>query len=361
MLAARLSSRVGVLPCRHNHNRHHKRNATKNNSVVGDRRGCGGVGLVQMRSSSGSGSSSGNIYPKFNPTFSPDGTLKSGRKNDRVRDSASKYTRYKKKSCQEKLPRRSGNTRRSRTEEKTNEVLGRRNMGRRPVSMYAAKVWEDLQEQNAAEKKKQGTSTNADKENDMSAMLPGFLQCFLARLRKILAFIASKLGISKKSAQKQMGNFSVMAAVGKLTSKVCVYDPSPTTPIDTIILLCKALANFLAFYTLILFIRVLLTWFPNIDWDKNPWLTLRQITDPYLNIFRNMVPPLMGQIDLTPIVGFLVMQYITSFIKFLGNRFISIDNFSDGWGGVFFFEDDDMYTGLFEDQNAAPTAAPPPS
>ena len=168
----------------------------------------------------------------------------------------------------------------------------------------------------------------------------------------------AKLGLTREAARKQFGHFSMAASVTGLTSKFCVYDPTPTTPVDTFILLCKALANFLAFYTLILFVRVLLTWFPNIDWDKNPWLTLRQITDPYLNIFRNLVPPLMGQIDLTPIVGFLVMQYITSFIKFLGNRFISIDNFSDGWGGVFFFEDEDMLAGLFEDQNAAPTAPP---
>lgn len=150
----------------------------------------------------------------------------------------------------------------------------------------------------------------------------------------------------------------VLLSVAPLTSKFCVYDAPPTTPVDTCILLCKALANFLAFYTLILFVRVLLTWFPNIDWDKNPLLTLRQITDPYLNIFRNMVPPLMGQIDLTPIVGFLVMQYITAFIKFIGNRFISVDNFSDGWGGVFFLESEDMFSGLFEDQNAAPIAPP---
>mmetsp|Transcript_22530 Transcript_22530/g.47452 ORF Transcript_22530/g.47452 Transcript_22530/m.47452 type:complete len:298 (-) Transcript_22530:259-1152(-) len=190
------------------------------------------------------------------------------------------------------------------------------------------------------------------------AALGAFLGPYFARARSLCAFAAGKLGLSQEAARKQAGNFSMMASVGSLTSKFCVYDPTPTTPVDTFILLCKALANFLAFYTLILFVRVLLTWFPNIDWDKNPWLTLRQITDPYLNIFRNIVPPLMGQIDLTPIVGFLVMQYITAFIKFLGNRFISIDNFSDGWGGVFFFEDEDMLAGLFEDQNAAPTAPP---
>jgi len=203
-----------------------------------------------------------------------------------------------------------------------------------------------------------GAKTPGEKIDEKIVALRGFLEVYLGKIRGVCTLVASKLGLSKAAAQKQMGNFSMMASVGSLTSKFCVYDPTPTTPVDTFILLCKALANFLAFYTLILFVRVLLTWFPNIDWDKNPWLTLRQITDPYLNIFRNMVPPLMGQIDLTPIVGFLVMQYITAFIKFLGNRFISIDNFSDGWGGVFFFEDEDMMAGLFEDQNAAPTAPP---
>ena len=39
-------------------------------------------------------------------------------------------------------------------------------------------------------------------------------------------------------------------------------------------------------------------------------LTRPQVTDPYLNLFRNLIPPLMGQIDFTPIFGFMVLQFL---------------------------------------------------
>ena len=62
-------------------------------------------------------------------------------------------------------------------------------------------------------------------------------------------------------------------------------------------------------YLLLLFVRVLLTWFPNVNWMRQPWTMLRQVTDPYLNLFRNLIPPIMGQIDFTPIrlYGFAVL------------------------------------------------------
>lgn len=39
-----------------------------------------------------------------------------------------------------------------------------------------------------------------------------------------------------------------------------------------------------------------------------------QVTDPYLNLFRNLIPPLMGQIDFTPIFGFLVLQFLAQIL-----------------------------------------------
>lgn len=42
-----------------------------------------------------------------------------------------------------------------------------------------------------------------------------------------------------------------------------------------------------------------------------------QVTDPYLNLFRNLIPPLMGQIDFTPIFGFMVLQFL---VQVLGAR-----------------------------------------
>lgn len=35
-----------------------------------------------------------------------------------------------------------------------------------------------------------------------------------------------------------------------------------------------------------------------------------QVTDPYLNLWRNLVPPLLGTIDLTPLFGFLILQFL---------------------------------------------------
>ncbi|KAK3271274.1 hypothetical protein CYMTET_20363 [Cymbomonas tetramitiformis] len=79
---------------------------------------------------------------------------------------------------------------------------------------------------------------------------------------------------------------------------------------NTLPLITSAVASFIRLYLLLLFVRVLLTWFPNVNWMGQPWITLRQVTDPYLNLFRNLIPPIMGQIDFTPILGFLVLQFL---------------------------------------------------
>merc|ERR1719198_778461 len=80
------------------------------------------------------------------------------------------------------------------------------------------------------------------------------------------------------------------------------------------LLMTKAFASFIKMYLLLLFLRVLLTWFLSFNWDVQPWISLRQVTDPYLNIFRGLVPPLMGQIDLTPLIGFNVLQMLSSIL-----------------------------------------------
>ncbi|BAY66302.1 hypothetical protein NIES22_64160 [Calothrix brevissima NIES-22] len=74
-------------------------------------------------------------------------------------------------------------------------------------------------------------------------------------------------------------------------------------------LLITTLATFIQIYTVLLIIRVLLTWFPNIDFYSQPFAALAQITDPYLNLFRSIIPPL-GGIDFSPILAFLLLQFI---------------------------------------------------
>jgi YggT family protein len=71
-------------------------------------------------------------------------------------------------------------------------------------------------------------------------------------------------------------------------------------------------ALFLVYIVLIL-IRVLLSWIPRMPY--NP--TLRAVldfitdtTDPYLNIFRRIIPPIGGGgfgLDLSPMIGIIVL------------------------------------------------------
>jgi YggT family protein len=71
-------------------------------------------------------------------------------------------------------------------------------------------------------------------------------------------------------------------------------------------LLITTILNFLNIYLIIIFVRLLLTWFPNIDWMQQIIGFLSPITDPYLNLFR-FIPP-MGMMDISPIFAILALQ-----------------------------------------------------
>lgn len=43
------------------------------------------------------------------------------------------------------------------------------------------------------------------------------------------------------------------------------------------------------------------------SYSPSPTLSL-QITEPYLQIYRGILPPLFGQLDFTPLFGFLILQ-----------------------------------------------------
>ena len=78
-------------------------------------------------------------------------------------------------------------------------------------------------------------------------------------------------------------------------------------------LLISTLRTFIELYTYILIARVLLTWFPQIDWTRQPFAAVSQIADPYLNLFRNIIPPL-GGIDLSPILAFIALSVVSSLL-----------------------------------------------
>lgn len=71
-------------------------------------------------------------------------------------------------------------------------------------------------------------------------------------------------------------------------------------------------------YTMVIFVYVLLSWFPNksgllYDIDK----ALGKICDPYLNIFKKFIPPIGGMIDISPIIAIIALQLIVRVLYWL--------------------------------------------
>lgn len=73
------------------------------------------------------------------------------------------------------------------------------------------------------------------------------------------------------------------------------------------------LGTFLQLYFVLLIIRILLSWFPNVSWGRPPFSIVSQLTDPYLNIFRGIIPPL-GGLDLSPILAIFLIRILTSLV-----------------------------------------------
>ena len=75
--------------------------------------------------------------------------------------------------------------------------------------------------------------------------------------------------------------------------------------------------NLFYFYYLLLIIRIFLTWIPNIDWYSQPFALISSVTDPFLNIFRGIIPPIGGMLDISPIIAFIALQFIQIIINWL--------------------------------------------
>mmetsp|Transcript_19298 Transcript_19298/g.33315 ORF Transcript_19298/g.33315 Transcript_19298/m.33315 type:complete len:209 (-) Transcript_19298:538-1164(-) len=76
------------------------------------------------------------------------------------------------------------------------------------------------------------------------------------------------------------------------------------------VVLTTGLLNFLQLYNSAIVVRLVLTWFPNPPaFIAEP---LGSITDPYLNLFRGIIPPIGGTLDLSPILAFVALNFFTS-------------------------------------------------
>jgi len=69
------------------------------------------------------------------------------------------------------------------------------------------------------------------------------------------------------------------------------------------------LSDVLNIYKYVLFARILLTWLPNINWYNQPFLFLRNVTDPVMEPLRRIIPPI-GGLDISPILLFFLIDML---------------------------------------------------
>lgn len=86
------------------------------------------------------------------------------------------------------------------------------------------------------------------------------------------------------------------------------------------LILIKTLNFLFQIYTLMLFARILSSWIPQAR-EYRVIQFISYYTDPYLNIFRRIIPPL-GMFDLSPIVAFLSLSFIQNLLLNFLVRFI---------------------------------------
>jgi len=66
-------------------------------------------------------------------------------------------------------------------------------------------------------------------------------------------------------------------------------------------------------YIILILLNILISWVPRMPY--NPWLRavldfVTEMTNPYLNLFRRVIPPLGGggfALDLSPMIGIIVL------------------------------------------------------
>merc|ERR1712038_82660 len=75
--------------------------------------------------------------------------------------------------------------------------------------------------------------------------------------------------------------------------------------------------NFLQIYNYIITARILLSWFPQAQ-GVGALQPVFAITDPYLNLFRGIIPPIFG-LDLSPILAFVTLNLLSSSTAAVGH------------------------------------------
>ena len=75
-------------------------------------------------------------------------------------------------------------------------------------------------------------------------------------------------------------------------------------------------------YTIMIAVRLIASWFPACQGQV--WLRwMAKCTDPFLNLFRRIIPPIGGRLDLSPMLAFLALKMMENGVLFMFGKFFS--------------------------------------
>ena len=81
----------------------------------------------------------------------------------------------------------------------------------------------------------------------------------------------------------------------------------------SMIALIQIIDVFFTVYLIMLFGRILGSWIPELQ-NSKAMQFISFYTDPYLNLFRRIIPPL-GPLDISPIFAFIALEVINYLLK----------------------------------------------
>ncbi|KAF4348142.1 hypothetical protein F8388_002898 [Cannabis sativa] len=135
----------------------------------------------------------------------------------------------------------------------------------------------------------------------------------LTTLCALIFAITRKLSVPILNLNSQT-HLRLVSAAGPLFFAALRDRPSGylNTPLTVV---AAGLSKWLDIYSGVLMVRVLLSWFPNIPWDRQPLSAIRDLCDPYLNLFRNIIPPVFDTLDVSPLLAFAVLGTLGSILS----------------------------------------------
>lgn len=133
-------------------------------------------------------------------------------------------------------------------------------------------------------------------------------------IEKVASFCVSSLPSPQELAALRslaggLGRAAGPAFFAALRDRPSGYLNTPLTVV------AAGLSKWLDIYSGVLMVRVLLSWFPNIPWERQPLSAIRDLCDPYLNLFRNIIPPIFDTLDVSPLLAFAVLGTLGSILN----------------------------------------------